>query len=67
MTYLYLAVLREHGFVLYDEQSWQYKLGMRVFGFGSSGKPQIEIDTIAVPYLRELPKRVGKALRIIHY
>jgi DNA-binding IclR family transcriptional regulator len=56
-TYKYLALLREHGFVGYDEQSGQYKLGLRLFEFDSSVKSQIEIDTIAVPYLRELPKQ----------
>lgn len=56
-TYAYLAVFREHDFVDCGEQSERHRLGMRVFEFGSSVRPQIERNTIAVPYFRELPKQ----------
>jgi DNA-binding IclR family transcriptional regulator len=49
-TYKYLAILREHGFVDYDKESGRYKLGLRLFEFGSFVKSQIEIDKIAIPY-----------------
>ena len=56
-TYKYLAILREHGLVDYDKESGRYKLGLRLFEFGSFVKSQIEIDKIAFPCVRELSKR----------
>jgi DNA-binding IclR family transcriptional regulator len=66
-TYKYLAILREHGLVDYDKESGRYKLGLRLLEFGSFVRSQIEIDKIAIPYMRELSKRVGKEFGITHY
>jgi DNA-binding IclR family transcriptional regulator len=63
-TYKYLAVLREHGFVDYDEQSGKYKLGMRLFEFGSFIKSQTSIDKLALPYMSRLAREVGETVML---
>jgi DNA-binding IclR family transcriptional regulator len=63
-TYKYLALLREHGFVEYDEQSGKYKLGLRLFEFGSFVKSQVSIDKQALPYMSGLGKAVGETVML---
>lgn len=63
-AYKYLAVLREHGFVDYDEQSGKYKLGMRLFEFGSFIKSQASIDKLALPYMSRLAREVGETVML---
>lgn len=65
--YKYLAILREHRLVDYHKEPRRYKLWLRLLEFSSFVKSQIEIDKIAITYMRELSKRVGKELGITHY
>jgi DNA-binding IclR family transcriptional regulator len=63
-TYKYLAVLREHGFVDYGEQSGKYKLGLRLLEFGSFVKSKIAIDKVALPYMHRIAKEVGETVML---
>lgn len=63
-TYKYLAILREHGFVDYDGQSGEYKLGLRLYELGSFVKSQVSIDKLALPYMNRLAKAVGETVML---
>ena len=47
-AYKYIAKLREHGFISYDEQTEKYKLGIRLYILGSLVQSQIKIDKIDI-------------------
>jgi DNA-binding IclR family transcriptional regulator len=63
-TYKYLAVLREHGFVDHDEQSGEYKLGLRLYELGSFVRSQVSIDKLALPYMNRLAKALGETVML---
>jgi IclR family KDG regulon transcriptional repressor len=61
-TYKYLAVMREFRFVDYDQSSEKYKLGMKLFEFGTVIQNRFAIDRIARPYMEELSNQLGETV-----
>ena len=61
-TYKYLAVMRECRMVDYDQSMGKYKLGMRLFEFGTAVQNRIAIDRIAHPYMEELSDHLGETV-----
>jgi IclR family transcriptional regulator, KDG regulon repressor len=61
-TYKYLAVMRESRMVDYDRILEKYKLGMKLFEFGTAVQNRIAIDRIAHPYMEELSNHLGETV-----
>jgi IclR family KDG regulon transcriptional repressor len=61
-TYKYLAVMRECRFVDYDQSLEKYKLGMKLFEFGTAIQNRFAIDRIAHPYMEELSNQLGETV-----
>jgi IclR family KDG regulon transcriptional repressor len=61
-TYKYLAVMRECRFVDYDQSLEKYRLGMKLFEFGTAIQNRIAIDRIAHPYMEELSNHLGETV-----
>jgi len=61
-TYKYLAVMREYRMVDYDQILEKYKLGMKLFEFGTAVQNRIAIDRIAHPYMEELSDHLGETV-----
>lgn len=53
-AYKYLAVLREQGFLDFDDNTKRYRLGLKFMELGNLVKSQIRIDQVALPYMKEL-------------
>ncbi len=61
-TYKYLAVMKECRMVEYDGVLGKYKLGMRLFEFGTAVQNRIAIDRIAHPHMEELSDHLGETV-----
>ena len=61
-VYKYIAALREHGFVDYDNQAGAYKLGIKFLHYASLVQSQIRLDELALPYMRKLSNEVKETV-----
>jgi len=59
-AYKYLAVLKDKGFVEYDPKSRKFSLGLRLYEFGAFVQGQIEVNRVALPYMRSLSNITGE-------
>ena len=61
-TYKYLAVLMEKGLLDRDSATGEYRLGFRLFEYGSLVQAQNPLHKIALPYMRRLSDEVGETV-----
>ena len=59
-----LSVLRQAGFVVLDDATGRYRLGLRAFEVGSAYLPAVPLEHVALPVLRELSARTGQTANL---
>lgn len=62
--YRILASLCNHGYMMQDEASQQYRLGFKFFDLGAVFLNQLDIRRIAIPIMRELREKTGETVNL---
>lgn len=61
-AYAYLAFLKDKGFLTIADKQGKYRLGLRFLDYASIVRNQIQLSSIALPYMRELSKSLQDSI-----